>query len=99
MKNNMIYMNVGPLLDGMNKNALLQLVKLATYGGKQVFPFIVEDNNSAAFGFIPEDVMERSDFDEDAFTNFMTEEMPTDFPETPFTVSYSEDIEVKFFCL
>lgn len=91
-----IYIVIGPLLDGLPVEQIADLLSKASKSDKSLFPFYVAENNSAAFGFIPQYIVDETEFDEDAFSKFVLDQMDKNCGGEDFTVSFSSTIDVTF---
>ena len=93
MKN--IHIVVHPLEDGLTAGQIEELLSKASQSNEALFPFTVEENNSAAFGFIPESVMELVEFDEQDFYKFVASQLEEDF-SSGLIVQYIQPVLLFF---
>lgn len=93
---NTVHIIIYPLENGLTIDQIANLLLNAQKDSEGLFPFAIEQNNSAAFGFIPERIMELTEFDEGRFGEFVLEQMDKNFGEEFFTASYSSTINVAF---
>lgn len=91
-----VYIIIYPLENGLTVDQITNLLSKVQKDGEKLFPFAIEQNNSAAFGFIPEHIMDLNEFDEGHFGEFVIEQMDKSFGEEFFTASYSSTINVVF---
>ena len=90
-----IYATVQALENGLTRDTVFELVvkNIGSVNRESLFPFYVEQNNSYAFGFIPDSIMSLTDFHEEDLYQFIRNFLEND-PRVYATLDYKDDIQI-----